>query len=46
MKPPLGRYFGTVPAGVSACPLMPGLPYAGGVLGLLPGYMLWIPWVW
>jgi len=24
---------------------MPGLPYAGGVLGLLPGYMLWIPWV-
>ena len=46
MKPPLGRYFGTVPAGVSACPLIPGLPYAGGVLGLLPGYMLWIPWVW
>ena len=23
-RQPLGRYFGTVPAGVSACPLMPG----------------------
>ena len=29
-EPPSGRYFGTVPVGVSACPLMPGLPYAGG----------------
>ena len=45
-EPPSGRYFGTVPVGVSACPLMPGLPYAGGAavswlyavdsLGLVP----------
>ena len=27
---PAGAVFGTVPVGVSACPLMPGLPYAGG----------------
>ena len=30
-EPPPGRYFGTVPAGVSACPLMLGASFVGWV---------------
>ncbi len=41
-RTPVGAVFRYRSGGVSACPRMPGLPFAGGVLRLLPGYMLWI----
>ena len=45
MRPLSGRYFGTVPAGVSACPVYCAGRQGGEEVALFPGYLLWIPWV-
>ena len=41
-EPLSGRYFGTVPAGVSASPVYCA-GRQGGEVALFPGYLLWIP---